>query len=90
MLSVPNDFEKRTYRGRIDSVVAAGKHLWIFELKVDGSADDALKQIEEKDYAGRYAYLRKQGITIHKIGLSISSETREIAEWKCVTCSDVL
>ena len=64
--------------------------MWIFELKVDGSADDALKQIEEKDYAGRYAYLRKQGITIHKIGLSISSETREIAEWKCVTCSDVL
>ena len=49
---------------------------------MDKSADDALRQIEEKGYAEKYAYLMKPGMKMHKIGISFSTETRQIAEWK--------
>ena len=84
LLSIPNDFEKKTFRGRIDTAVKAGKHYWIFELKVDRSADEALSQIEEKEYAETFTYLKDNGIAIHKVGISISSADRQIAEWKCI------
>ena len=84
LLSIPNDFEKKTFRGRIDTAVKAGKHYWIFELKIDRSADEALSQIEEKEYAETFTYLKDNGIAIHKVGISISSADRQIAEWKCI------
>ena len=84
LLSIPNDFEKKTFRGRIDTAVKAGKHYWIFELKVDRSADEALSQIEEMEYAETFTYLKGNGIAIHKVGISISSADRQIAEWKCI------
>ena len=74
--------EDRGARGRADEVLLTGDHIWVFELKMDKSADDALKQIEEKGYAEKYAYLMKPGMRIHKIGISFSSETRQIIEWK--------
>ena len=84
LLSIPNDSEKKTFRGRIDTAVKAGKHYWIFELKIDRSADEALSQIEEKEYAETFTYLKDNGIAIHKVGISISSADRQIAEWKCI------
>ncbi len=74
--------EDRGPMGRADEVIFAGDHIWIFELKVDKSADEALKQIEEKGYAAKYAYLLKPGMVVHKVGISFSSETRKIEEWK--------
>ena len=84
IFSIPNSIEEKTQRGRIDNAVVAGTHLWIFELKVDGSAAEALKQIDEKGYAERFSYLRSHGITIHKVGFSISSKTRKITDWRTV------
>ena len=74
--------EDRGLRGRADEALKAGNHIWIFELKVDGSADEALEQIETKDYGKRYAYLMKPGMALHKVGISFSSAERRIAEWK--------
>ena len=74
--------EDRGPMGRADEVIFAGDHIWIFELKVDKSADEALKQIEEKGYDRKYAYLLKPGMVVHKVGMSFSSETRKIEEWK--------
>ena len=49
------------------------------ELKMDASADEALRQIEEKGYAEPFvADLRK----LFKIGVNFSSATRRIEEWK--------
>ena len=74
--------------GRADEVIIASDSLWIFELKVDGSADDALKQIEEKGYAKKYASMIAQyNLNIRKVGISFSSETKSIAEWKCINDS---
>ena len=74
--------EDRGPRGRADEVIITDEHIWIFELKIDKSADEALRQIENKGYAEKYAYLMKPGMTIHKIGISFSSKTKRIAEWK--------
>ena len=75
--------EDRGMRGRADEVLIAGSHIWIFELKVDRTADEALGQIEEKGYGDKYSYLMKPGMALHKVGISFSSSERKIAEWKC-------
>ena len=74
--------EDRGPRGRADELIMAGNHLWIFELKVDGSVDEALKQIEDRGYADKYAYLLGDGVKVHKVGISFSSQKRAIEEWK--------
>ena len=80
-LKKPVSREVKTSNGRIDLVIASDKDIWIFELKVDKSADAALRQIDEKDYASAYGYLFDSH-KIHKIGISFSSKTRRVAEWK--------
>ena len=74
--------EDRGARGRADEALKAGDHIWVFELKVDGSADEALSQIEARDYGKRYAYLMRPGMVLHKVGISFSSAERRIAEYK--------
>ena len=74
--------EDRGLKGRSDEVIITGKHIWIFELKVDRSADEALSQIGQKGYGEKYAYLMKGGMAMHKIGISFSSKERRISDWK--------
>lgn len=73
--------EKENSRGRADIIIESDNDIFIFEFKVDKSADEALKQIEDKGYATPYINGQKQ---VHKIGVNISSKTRTVAEWKCV------
>ena len=76
--------EDRGLRGRADEVIITSDSLWIFELKVDGSAAAALRQIEDKGYADKYAdMIERRNLKVHKVGISLSSKTRSIAEWKC-------
>ena len=56
-------------------------NLYIFEFKLDGSADEALRQIEEKQYALPYL---SDARTLHKIGVNVSSRTKTVDEWKSV------
>ena len=65
--------ERHTSDGRMDIVVQTDKYVYIMELKMDASADEALQQIEEKGYAKPLLF---------KIGVGFSSETRRIKEWK--------
>ena len=76
--------EDRGMRGRADEVLIAGSHIWIFELKVDRSADEALEQIEEKGYGDKYSYLMKPGMAMHKVGISFSSSERKITDYRTV------
>ena len=70
--------EKQNSRGRADVIIETEEHIYIFEFKLDGSADEALKQIEEKQYALPYLTDPRQ---LHKIGVNISSTTRTVAQW---------
>ncbi|MEB3375172.1 PD-(D/E)XK nuclease domain-containing protein [Bacteroides sp. CR5/BHMF/2] len=51
MLGFYTDVERTTSNGRIDIVLKTKDYIYVMELKLDGTADDALRQIEEKDYA---------------------------------------
>ncbi|MBF5059281.1 ATP-binding protein [Candidatus Neptunochlamydia vexilliferae] len=71
--------ERATNTGRIDVVLEMPKTTYILELKLDGSADKALKQIHEKQYFLPYT---RKGKEIAIIGANFSSEARNVSEWK--------
>lgn len=71
--------EKETSRGRADCVYETPSDVYIFEFKLDGSAEGALLQIEDKGYAKEYAIDSRH---IHQIGVNFSSKTGTIEEWK--------
>ena len=71
--------EDRQSYGRVDCTLELKDYVYIFEFKMDGSADEALQQIEQKGYAKPYLHDRRQ---VLRIGMNFSSETRTIAEWK--------
>jgi hypothetical protein len=70
--------EYRTSRGRIDLLVGTDKYIYIIELKLDGSAEEALAQINEKDYVLPFT---SDGRKVIKIGANITSATRNIERW---------
>ena len=73
--------EKENSRGRADIIVETNDYVYIFEFKLDGTAAEALKQIDDKGYAEPYAAdLRR----LFKIGVAFSSEKRNITEWSVV------
>ena len=73
--------EKEQSYGRLDCCVETANHVYIFEFKLDGSAEAALQQIDDRGYATEFA---ASGKTIHKIGVNISSETGTVDGWKAV------
>lgn len=79
LLGLYVDVERHTTDGRMDILVETKDYVYILELKIDQSADDALQQIEDKQYAKPF---EGDGRTIYKIGASFSSQTRRVAEWK--------
>jgi hypothetical protein len=70
--------EYRTSRGRIDLLAGTDRYVYIIELKLDGSAEEALAQINDRDYALPFAV---DGREIVKIGANITSETRNLERW---------
>ncbi len=73
--------EKQQSEGRVDCVIEADDHVYIFEFKLDGTADEALRQIEEKGYALPYLNDNRR---LHRVGVSFSSETGTVDDWKVV------
>ena len=73
--------EKVQSHGRVDCIVETPEYIYIFEFKLDGSADEAMRQIEEKGYAREY---ESDSRKLYKIGAVFSSETGTIEEWKMV------
>lgn len=71
--------EKRQSEGRADCIIETPATVFIFEFKLDGTADEALRQIEEKGYARPYAADKRP---VRKIGVVFSSQTGTIEEWK--------
>ena len=79
------DPEEATNVGRIDAVMEAGKHLYIFEFKFEKTAETALEQIDTKKYVQKYLVNAEvNGQTIHKIGVEFSynKDKRNIVGWK--------
>ena len=73
--------EKEQSEGRVDCIVETPKYVYIFEFKLDGTAAEALQQIDTKGYARPYEADTRQ---VYKIGVNFSSETGTVAEWTSV------
>ena len=73
------DVEVRTPKGRVDMVLHTPGTLYVVELKIDGSADAAMNQIDLKEYPGRFALC---GLPIVKVGINFASEKRTIEGWR--------
>jgi hypothetical protein len=71
--------EVHTANGRMDSVIFAGNYIYILEFRIDKPVEDAMWQIEEKDYAMIYA---DNGKKLVKTGIIFNREARNIVEWK--------
>ena len=66
-------------RGRTDVVVFMHDAVYVMELKMRGTADEALAQINSKDYAIPY---QADGKPVIKIGIAFSQETKTVSDWK--------
>lgn len=79
MLGIYVQAERHTSQGRIDIVLSTQDYVYVIELKLDGSASEALNQIEQNGYAAPF---RMDGRMVFRIGANFSSETRCLSEWK--------
>ena len=73
------DVEYTTSNGRIDLLMKTKDYIYILEFKINESAEIALKQIENKDYAKPFEYDER---TIFKIGVNFSTKSRRIDSWE--------
>ena len=71
--------EKQQSEGRVDCIVETPDYVYIFEFKLDGTADEALQQIEEKGYARPYVADSRK---LYQIGVGFSSQTGTVEDWK--------
>ena len=79
LVGLETETESATSDGSIDITVKTEDYVYVIELKYDGSAEQALRQIEEKKYDRKF---RMDGRQIIRIGVNFSSETRCIEDWK--------
>ena len=70
--------EECTAAGRTDALIETNDTIFVFEFKLNGSAEDALKQIDDKGYAIPYEASDKK---IIKIGVSFDKDLRTIEHW---------
>ena len=73
------EVEVRTPTGRVDIVMKTTKAIYLFELKLNMSAQVAINQIDLKDYSSKFAL---SGLPIVKVGINFDPERRTIGDWK--------
>ena len=72
------EVEYHTSRGRVDLVLKTSDYIYVMEFKLDGTAEEAMAQIDAKGYASAFA---ADGRKVVKVGVNFSSETRTIDRW---------
>jgi len=70
--------EYHTSMGRVDLVLKTNDYIYVMEFKLEGTAQEALKQIDEKQYALPFATDPRK---LFKIGINFSNRLRNIEEW---------
>ncbi len=78
MAGISTQSERSVSGGRIDMLCQTPKRVYIFEFKLDGTAEEALAQIDEKGYPLPWS---ADGREVYKIGVAFSSEKRNITRW---------
>ena len=78
-IGAPIQGEVQTNEGRIDMTCETPAGIWLIEFKLDRPAEEALAQIDERNYAEKYEFAGKK---VFKLGISFSSERRTIVDWR--------
>jgi len=78
LLGIYTESQVRTAKGRIDIVVKTADDIYVMEVKLDHPAQEALEQIDAKSYLVPYTL---DGRRLTKIGMSFSTEQRNVTEW---------
>ena len=73
--------EVRSARSCADAVLKTKDTIYVFEFKVDGTPEEALKQINSKGYAIPYQPDHRK---VMKVGVNFDSATRTIGEWRAM------
>lgn len=79
MIGFYTEVERHTTDGRIDMIVKTSDYIYILEFKLDKSTDEALQQIEDKQYAKPFEHDDRH---LYKIGINFSTNSRRIDGWK--------
>ena len=78
LLGFYTQVEYHTNNGRIDLVLQTPDYIYVMEFKLNGTAEEALQQINDKGYALPFA---SDARTLYKIGVNFSAETRNLDRW---------
>ena len=78
LMGFHSEVEYHTSRGRVDLVLKTSDYIYVMEFKLDGTAEEAMAQIDAKGYASAFA---ADGRKVVKVGVNFSSETRTIDRW---------
>lgn len=78
LLGFAVDAEYRTASGRIDLLLRTDSFIYVMELKLNGTPEEAISQIDSKDYLIPFSGDNRR---LFKIGISFSSATRNIDRW---------
>jgi len=79
MIGFYTEVERHTTDGRMDMLIQTQDFIYIIEFKLDKSADEALQQIKDKQYAKPFEHDTR---ALYEIGVNFSSRTRRIEGWK--------
>lgn len=77
LIGIDTTVEWHTSEGRIDMLLKFPENIYIVELKLDGSAKEALDQIDSHRYSLPFEF---DGRKTFKVGVNFSSKTRNITE----------
>lgn len=69
------DAEYHTSEGSIDIVIKTLAYIYLIELKINGTAEDAIKQINERQYSAPFASDSRKLI---KLGIGFAENTHTI------------
>ena len=83
MLNVYVRTQVKVAGGRVDMVVLMPDTTYVLELKMNGTAQEALEQINTHSYALPY---ETDGRRVVKAGISFSLDTRTVGEWVIADC----
>jgi hypothetical protein len=70
--------EVKSAQGRSDAVVQTPDSVFVFEFKLNGSAEEALAQIDAKGYLIPY---QATGKKLVKVGVEFDKATRNLGRW---------
>jgi hypothetical protein len=79
MLGFYTEVERTTSDGRIDMIIKTRDYIYIMEFKLDGTPQEALRQIEDKGYAKPFGMDTRK---ICRIGVNFSLQKRCIDGWE--------